>query len=300
MYYTVTIVLPCIILGVLAFRGIKNDQALLERESRKMIQTASQELISDIIDDLGDVEDKLLRLTDSTSTPQNYLFEDYSLTVFMKKNPIIAGVFFLDNEKELFLLDSHILYNSTIHNKTKGTSTSTYLKKVIVQGWDYEYKLKDYNRAIKHYQKALFTATKDNERAIILISITRLQKKLNKKEEALATYKTLSKSYSDIYIEGELPIGMISMLESSQLYLDLGDTIQHIKIINSLLTDIKNAKWKINQATFANSLESILESIDALKNVKEKQMDLFDTSDSLLQDINKRELKSNYLLDFKI
>ena len=299
MYYTVTIVLPCIILGVLAFRGIKNDQALLERESRKMVQTTSQDLISDIINDLRDVEDKFLRLTDSTFTPQNSLFEDSSLTVFMKKKPIISGVFFLDNGNKLSLLDCHILYNSTIHNETNDSSTSPYLIKVIEQGWDYEYRIKDYNKAIKHYQKALLTTTKDNDRAIILISITRLQKKINKKEEALETYKTLLKSYSDIYIEGELPIGMISLLESSQLYLELGDTIQHVKTINSLLTDIKNAKWKINQATFANSLESIIESIDTLKNATEKPMDLLNTSDSLLQDINKRELKSNYLLGFQ-
>lgn len=299
LYYTVTIVLPCIILGALAYRGIKNDQALLERESRKMAQTTSQGLISDIIGDLKNVEDKFLRFTDSTLTPQNNLFKDSSLAVFMKKYPIISGVFYLDDGNELSLLDSHMLYNSTIPDETKQTSTSPFIIKVIEQGWDYEYKIKDYNRAINLYQKALLSTSKDNDRAIILISISRLQKKINKKEEALETYKTLLESYSDIYIEGELPIGMISLLESSQLYLELGDTIQHIKTINSLLTDIKNAKWQINEATFANSLESILESIDALKNAPKKPMDLLNTSDSLIQDINEIESASNYLLGFQ-
>ena len=32
--YAIAIVLPCIVLGILAYRGIKNDQALLERELR--------------------------------------------------------------------------------------------------------------------------------------------------------------------------------------------------------------------------------------------------------------------------
>jgi signal transduction histidine kinase/tetratricopeptide (TPR) repeat protein len=298
-YYAVTIVIPCIILGVLAFRGIKNDQALLERESRKLVQTTSQGLISDIINYLRDVEDKFLRLTDSTFTPQNYLFEDYSLAVFLKKKQIISGVFFLDIGNKLSLLDSHILYNPAIHNETKNPTISPSLIKVIEQGWEYEYRIKDYNRAIKHYHKSLLTTNNKKGRAIILISISRLQKKIYKKEEALKTYKTLLEFYSDIYIEGELPIGIISQLESSQLYLELGDTIQHVKTINTLLTDLKNTKWRINHATFTNSLEPLIESIDILKNATEKPMDLLNTSDSLLQEIKKRELKSNYLLDFK-
>ena len=298
IYYTVTIVLPCIILGVLAYRGVKNDQVLLEREARKMVLTTSQGLISEIIDDFRHVEDNFLSLTDSTSIPKNKLFGDSSLSAFTNNNPIISGTFFLNKGNELFLLDNHILYNSTIHKETKDVSASPNLIKIFEQGWNYEYRIKDYEEAIKYYNKALLTTIKDNEKAAILVSITRLQKKLNKKGEALETYKTLLKSYSDIYIEGELHVGVISMLESSQLYLELGDTIQHIKTINSLLTNIKNAKWKITQAAFANSLESIMERIDGLKNVTKKPMDLLDVSDSLLAEINKRELNSNYLLGF--
>jgi len=34
-YYALAIFLPCFFLGILAFRGIKNDQALVEREQIK-------------------------------------------------------------------------------------------------------------------------------------------------------------------------------------------------------------------------------------------------------------------------
>ena len=34
VYYILAIVLPCIALGILAFRGIRNDRALVEKENR--------------------------------------------------------------------------------------------------------------------------------------------------------------------------------------------------------------------------------------------------------------------------
>jgi len=43
IYYVLAIVLPCLILGILALRGIKNDQALVEREQRRNLLEAGQQ-----------------------------------------------------------------------------------------------------------------------------------------------------------------------------------------------------------------------------------------------------------------
>jgi len=45
IFYILAIVLPCLILGILAFRGIKNDQALVEREQRVKLMEAGQQII---------------------------------------------------------------------------------------------------------------------------------------------------------------------------------------------------------------------------------------------------------------
>ena len=40
IWYVLAIVLPCLIMGFLAFRGVKNDQALVEREKRSDLMEA--------------------------------------------------------------------------------------------------------------------------------------------------------------------------------------------------------------------------------------------------------------------
>lgn len=42
LYYILAVVLPGIFLGYMAFRGIRNDQALREKESRKKLETNRQ------------------------------------------------------------------------------------------------------------------------------------------------------------------------------------------------------------------------------------------------------------------
>jgi hypothetical protein len=42
LYYTLAVVLPGIILGYMAYRGIRNDQALREKESRRKLEMNSQ------------------------------------------------------------------------------------------------------------------------------------------------------------------------------------------------------------------------------------------------------------------
>jgi hypothetical protein len=48
IYYVLAIVLPCLILGILAFRGIKNDQAVVEREQRRNLLEAGQQILLEI------------------------------------------------------------------------------------------------------------------------------------------------------------------------------------------------------------------------------------------------------------
>jgi hypothetical protein len=42
LYYTLAVVLPGIFLDYMAYRGIRNDQALREKESRRKLETDNQ------------------------------------------------------------------------------------------------------------------------------------------------------------------------------------------------------------------------------------------------------------------
>lgn len=63
-YYILVIVLPCLILGILAFRGVKNDQALVESEQRKKLAEASQDIIKQTDASLLLVENDFAKIID--------------------------------------------------------------------------------------------------------------------------------------------------------------------------------------------------------------------------------------------
>jgi len=63
LYYALAVVLPGIVLGFLAFRGIRNDQALREKESRRKLEINSQDFFSEI--DSGFVQFMKEQTTDS-------------------------------------------------------------------------------------------------------------------------------------------------------------------------------------------------------------------------------------------
>jgi signal transduction histidine kinase len=298
LYYTVTIVLPCIVLGILAFRGIKNDQALLEKESRRVIQEECRNVLNEIVIDLTKVESNFLELTTSINSPQSMFFQETSLMDFLKKEELLRGIFSVCENGVISQLDGQILYHDKIDDQFESEIIGPSLEEVFEKGWNLEFRDKNFREAILYYRSELSKARNVNEEAITLISIARLQKKMNNKQGALDTHKTLLQEYEHAFIGEVLPIGIVSNLEKSQLYLELGDTIKHVESINSMLRGLKNKQWNIDQVTFENSLESVVEKIDELKNVMDHQMDSLQVSDSLLSDIDKGILKSDYLLSF--
>ena len=69
IYYILAIVFPCLILGILAFRGIKNDQALVEREQRRNLLETGRRVIRDTDTFLSSVENGFAETVDSVHSP---------------------------------------------------------------------------------------------------------------------------------------------------------------------------------------------------------------------------------------
>ena len=76
VYYALAIVLPCLILGILAFRGIKNDQALVEREQRRKLLESGQQIILETEAYLSSVENSFIEIIDSIPIPRETIFND--------------------------------------------------------------------------------------------------------------------------------------------------------------------------------------------------------------------------------
>jgi hypothetical protein len=94
VYYALAIVLPCLILGILAFRGLKNDQALVEREKRRDLQEVGQQIILDTEAYLSSIESSFIEIINSSPSPKEAIFTDSLLNQFTAHHQTIAGIFF--------------------------------------------------------------------------------------------------------------------------------------------------------------------------------------------------------------
>jgi signal transduction histidine kinase len=296
IYYLLAIVVPSVVLGMLAFRGVKNDQALVEREQRRALQVAGQQ-ISDTIDaNLKQLENLFARMTDSAAIPDQNTFTDSVISSFINSYPVLEGAFYVSGESEIAVLKNHLIY---VPDNTPGTMSMPLpeqAKYTIEYGWRMEFVEKEYARAIEYFQNAMPFINNVQGQAEIHNSIARLQKKMGRHEDAISTYQTIIDSYPDIYIRGNIPLGMAALLESSLLYLQVPDTIKSLRILNELLVQIESSRWQINYPTYSNLISKINEiKIQLEGSIKESDA-LFDRTEDLLKNISLLEERTAYLL----
>ena len=161
--------------------------------------------------------------------------------------------------------------------------------------WKLEFRQKEYSKAIEYYKNALPDITSIQGQGEIYNSIARIQKKLGMKEEAITTYKTLLNSYTDEYIQGNIPLGMVALLESGLLYLEIHDTAHCLEALNSLLIQIRDSRWSINYPTYFNIVSKAKEIIALAENAGGKAPPLLQKSKTLMENISILEKRSAYL-----
>ncbi len=295
IYYVIAIVFPSIILGILAYRGVKNDQALVEREQRRAIQESGQRINDDLDAHLKVIENRFIEILDPSGVPEKIMFSDSALTSLITIFPVVEGVFYLSGKNEVSVLNNYFLYEPDNFAGSKSGIISEHAENILIKGWGLEFRQKEYSKAIEHYRNALSVITSIQGQGEIYNSIARAQKRLGRPEEAIKTYKTLLNSYADVYIQGNIPLGMIALLESGFLYLEIHDTTHCLEALNSLLTQIKDSRWSINYPTYFNIVSKIKEIIALVENSDEKADPLIQRSKYLLDSISVLEKRTAYL-----
>ena len=217
IYYVLAIVLPCLILGILALRGIKNDQALVERERRRNLLEAGQQIVRETNTYLSSIENSFAQIIDSTTIPLKIIFTDSILNRFSAQHQVVEGIFFLSGAGDLYLLNNGMLFMPDNFLPVSDVAASQTIQPVLEKGWQIEFRENDYRKALKYYQNVLPDVTSDQSRGEILNTIARVQKKLKLDDEAIRTYDLLSNNYSEVLIQNRIPLGTVALLEKSIL-----------------------------------------------------------------------------------
>ncbi len=266
IYYALVIVLPCLILGILALRGVKNDQALLEREQRSNLLEAGHQIIQETESYLLSVEKSFNEIIRSISVPQKTLFTDSLLNSFTEQHPVSEGIFYISGNGFCYLLNNKLLYVPDDFSPVTYAKSPLTIQSILEKGWQIEFRENNNQKALEYYQSALAEVTGKQSRGEILNITARLQKKLKLEDEAIKTYEQIWNNYPQVLIQNKIPLGAVALLEKSLLYLAKKDTVAALLTAHSLLTQLHKPGWEMGYSHLANFLSKIDEIISLCEN----------------------------------
>ena len=206
MYYTLAVVLPGIILAYMAYRGIRNDQALREKESLKKLEANSLAFFTEI--DAGFVRIMAGFTTDKTRS--------YSL----QGDPSMLALYVTDATGSRKLISDQLLYLPTelISLQPEQPASSAGLN----EGMRLEFAERNFTKALRFYQDKALLATDTAVKTQALVASARLYNRMNQPERAKALYDQMCNNYPGSLLNGQIPLGLTASLEILKINKTLG------------------------------------------------------------------------------
>ncbi|MBN2246684.1 MAG: hypothetical protein JW755_12655, partial [Candidatus Aminicenantes bacterium] len=272
LYYLIAVVLPGILLGYMAFRGIRNDQALREKDNLRKLESSSQTFFSELNASLEKFMDE------QTS---------YPITSTTRINDPSILLMFVEDSLDLRNLITHqLLYLPGVfpeeeHNRINSSA-------LLKEGQRLEFAEQKYAYALRFYQERIRKTTDPEEKKEAMVASARLYNKMNQPEKALELYEVIRYNYSGDLLNGTIPLGLIASLE---------------------ILKINKAAGKINELkiNLQKSLELLLHpgcDYDADQfamfywSFKEISNEPNDIIDSLIAELEIRRARTDYLIRF--
>ncbi|MBN2666694.1 MAG: hypothetical protein JXR67_09300, partial [Bacteroidales bacterium] len=297
--YALVIVLPCLILGILALRGIKNDQALVEREQRSSLLEAGQKIISETNEYLQKVENSFAEISVTLAVPKNIIFRDSLLLSFIKHQQSVTGIFYLPETGTPYLLNENFLYLPDDFISFIEVPRPRSMENILTKGWQIEFGEENYPKALEFYQNTLRAVRDEQSRGEILNIIARLQKKLNLYDDATETYKLIWNDYPEVLIQNSIPLGAVALLEGSLLCLEKRDSISALETVCLLLTQLQEPAWEMGYSHFSNFLTKAEVIISHCENSDNEEIkNLIEKINALQNSISPSLKHSEYLMAF--
>jgi len=182
LLFSLGIGIPCLLLGYLAFRGIRNDQALLEKERlnehRKILELVNKS----VEENISKAEQAFLYfITENKEVNQSNLLR--SMVSLKNQNPLVEEVFFSEDSGEIHLPIAKLLFlpnGSTISISAPYQTPASVRKERSSQ--QLEFQEKNYQKAIEDYETE--SGYPDELLLSALHSIASIYIKLNEYDEA--------------------------------------------------------------------------------------------------------------------
>jgi signal transduction histidine kinase len=261
LHFFLGIGLPSLLLGYLAFRGIQNDIALLEKERLNEHNKIAQQIAESISAKISAVEGAFLESIAHLETPPWDSVVLRSLEQLKGEQPLVEDIFLFENAERIQLPLAKLLFLA-------GGSTESLpaqpLPSALLDGQQYEFQQKRYQEALSCYQQVFAQVSHDLVKTEALHAIARVQKKSNLFTDAIKSYKAIAQDYGDLRMGNGMPSGLVAQLELGALFRAIDDTGRAVETFIHVYRELIQGRWTLEKSQYEFFTQQIEESVDAI------------------------------------
>lgn len=244
------IALPSFLLGYLAFRGIQNDQALVERERQNRHRAIVELIVGSLDAGIARIERSL---DQTTSALQGTVPHDLSpgLDSLRRREALIQGIFFLDGNGAVRLAGRTLLFSRRGEGASLGLQSGRSRSLGELQtARILELRDEDYPQALAAYRQLYSEAGEERIRGEALNAIARIQAKSGALPEAAESYERLEREFDQERMVNGSPFGAVAQLELGSALLAAGDSVAATRALLALLRSLVGGQWALTESQF--------------------------------------------------
>jgi signal transduction histidine kinase len=252
LLFALGIVVPSALLGFLAFRGIQNDRALLEKERLEANRRIADQVIREVDEKIRSVEASLMACAADVSASVSLQFE--------AQHPLVEEIFVLRRPSAIDYPAAKLLYLPD--NGSPSVSHSLPPSAKVLDAQRLEFREKNYPKALAAYRQALKLAVEPQSKGEILNAVARVQKKSGLLREAAASYEKISRDYGSVILSDGIPLGAAARLEHAAVLRDLNDGAGSVSTLLELYQSMLRPEWSSGRAQFEFFSARVKDSIE--------------------------------------
>lgn len=294
--------LPSLLLGYFAFRGIQNDQALLEKRQLDEHRRAAEQVAFSIDRSISEMEQAFVNtLSEQEDSEESDFLR--SMEDFKSRHPLLEEAFIFRNADEIHFPGADLLFfpDGSLTNST-GFLTHPSGNSNFITAQESEFRDRNYPKALLSYRTAMEQAKDLQSRGECLCAIARVQKKAGLFEEAIESYKKISEEYSQIWIADGIPLGVAAGLELGSLYRETSDISSVIKTYIEIYKSLIDRKWRLERSAygyFSLNTNNCIHDFFSQQSLPSETAAIKDTYQDLMNEEQERKKRTERILLFQ-
>jgi signal transduction histidine kinase/tetratricopeptide (TPR) repeat protein len=261
LLFVLGIVLPSLLLGYLAFRGIQNDLALLEQARLYDHRRIAEQVVSLVDEKIKTVEQAFSEtVKDPQKAPPGELAN--RLKNLIDKHPLVEQVFCFQDFETIRFPAAKLLYVADGHRPSiSSPARPSSVAPKILSAQRLEFQQRNFPQALKYYQQAIEQGADQDIKGELLNAVARVQKKSALFKDAISTYEKIARDFGRVVISDGLPLGLAARIELGSLFRTISDYSSSLATFLDLYKSLIDREWTLEKAPFEFYARRVKDSI---------------------------------------